>query len=124
MMPSSDLIIDNETYKIMKFLYGKTEVPYSKLEQKFGEETALLVRPLCTYGYAAMRRPDGTLTQDTSIFSSQCKFGLLVPGNKRVEEIRESKVIRYTPLFLSAVSVIVSIVALLVANNGVYIIIS
>lgn len=121
-MFKGELIIDKKTYKIMRYLYGKSDVPFSLLKKKFGEDSALVVIGLCRHDYAAMRLPDGSLTTDLSSFLPDYgKFSLLIPGNKRVEEIRENKVIAYTPLLLSAVSVIVSIVALLVSVDGVLI---
>ncbi len=109
------IIIDHMTYKIMKYMYGKNGVLFKEIVRKFGEDNACLVFELCRIGYAVHRKPDGSLTQDTSYIYPRSKFALLVPGNKRVESIRESKMIRWTPIFLSGVSVFVSIVALIIS---------
>lgn len=112
---AQEIIIDKMTYKIMKYLYGKSGVLFSEIQRKFGEDNACLVFLLCDAGYAAHRRPDGSVTQDTFTVFPTSKFALLVPGTKRVESIRESKIIRWTPILLSGISVFVSLIALIIS---------
>lgn len=112
---SDDIIIDNKTYKIMKYLYNKHGVLFSTIEAKFGSDNACALFGLCRAGYAAHILPNGILTQDVSVISKGSKFALMTPGNKRVEEIREAKLLRRLPILLSAVSVLTSLVALIIS---------
>ena len=111
----NDIIIDNTTYKIMKYLYGKHDVEFNKIEAKFGEDNAQLVHELIRGNYAVHRLPSGELSQDSSSLGYNSKISLLVPGNKYVEDRRASTVIRITPIFVSVVSVIVSIISLIIS---------
>lgn len=110
----NDIVIDNMTYKIMKYLYGKRKVKYGKIRKKFGDD-AYLVLELCRVKYAAIYTSDGSYTQDTSYLPDDYEVSLLVPGNKYVEDRRSSNMIRITPIFLSAVSVLISIIGLIIS---------
>ena len=111
----NEIIIDNKTYKIMKYLYGKKEVRYHDIEEKFGEDDAMLVCELIRGKYAAQRLPNGALSQDSFFLSYESKISLLVPGNKYVEDRRASNAIRTIPIFVSVASVIVSIIGLIIS---------
>ena len=111
----NEIIIDKTTYKIMKYLYGKKHVDFSKIEKKFGKENAQLVRELVRGKYAVHIHRDGKLSQDTFDLGCMSKIALIVPGNKYVEDHRTSTVIRITPIFVSIVSVIVSIISLVIS---------
>ena len=111
----NDIIIDNTTYKIMKYLYGKRGRKYGEIRNKFGNDNSYLVSELCRGQYAAIRDCNGRFTQDTSYLPDDYEVCLLVPGNKYVEDRRSSNVIRITPILLSAVSVIVSVIGLIIS---------
>lgn len=111
----NEIIIDKTTYKIMKYLYGKKYVEFPKIEKKFGEENAQLVRELIRGKYAVHIHCDGKLSLDTFDLGYTSKIALIVPGNKYVEDRRASTVIRITPIFVSIVSVIVSIISLVIS---------
>lgn len=108
------VIIDKKTYKLMRFMYGKGAVPYPVLEDKFGDDDVLRLIELCRENYAT-HIVGKTYTNDASVISNESKFALLVPGNKIVEDIQEAKLIRRLPIFLSAVSVLTSVVALILS---------
>ena len=117
----NDIIIDKTTYKIMKYLYGKKYVDFSKIEKKFGEENAQLVRELVRGKYAVHIHCDGKFSQDTFDLGCMSKIALIIPGNKYVEDRRMSTVIRITPIFVSIVFVIISIISLYISvtsNNS------
>lgn len=114
----NEVIIDNTTYRIMKYLYGKQGVKLENISKKFGDDKYLLVCELCRGNYAVIRKSDGTYTQETSELPDYFEVCLLVPGNKYVEDRRSSSVIRITPIFLSAVSVIVSIIGLVISISS------
>lgn len=114
-MMENDIVIDNMTYKIMKYLYGKRKVKYGKIRKKFGDDNAYLVSELCRVKYAAIHNSDGSYTQDTSYLPDDYEVSLLVPGNKYVEDRRSSNMIRITPILLSAVSVLISILGLIIS---------
>lgn len=112
---SNNIVIDKTTYKIMKYLYGKRGVKIEKIRKKFGEDNCLLVCELCRGKYAALRDSKGNYTQDTSYFPDYFDVCLLVLGNKYIEDHKNSTATRITPIFLSAVSVIVSIIGLIIS---------
>lgn len=109
------IVIDNTTYKIMKYLYGKHDVSFGKIESKFGEDNAQLVHELIRGNYAAHRLPSGELSQDSSNLGYNSKISLLVPGNKYIEDRRSSNMIRITPILVSIVSAIVSVIGLIIS---------
>lgn len=111
----NEIVIDNKTYKIMKYLYGKREVSYHDIEKKFGEDDATLVCELIRGKYATHRSPDGTLSQNYFSLGYGSEISLLASGNKYVEDRRTSNAIRITPIFVSIVSVIVSIIGLVIS---------
>lgn len=117
-MTENDIVIDNTTYKIMKFLYGKRSVEFPKIEEKFGKENANLVFELIRCKYAVHILYDGRMTQETHNIGYRSKISLMVPGNKYVEDRKASTVIRITPIFLSAVSVIVSVIGLIISISS------
>lgn len=108
-------IVDKEIYKIMKYLYRHQEVRLGKISRKFGEHSVSVALSLCPQHYAAYRDEQKRLTFDITSTSAKGSIGLTPLGNQYVEDRRRSNVICYTPILLSAVSVIVSIVALLVS---------
>lgn len=110
-----EIVIDNTTYKIMQYLYGKRGIKYGKIRKKFGNDNSYLISELCRGRYAAIRDHNGQLTQDTSYLPDDCEVCLLVPGNKYVEDRRSSNVIRITPILLSAISVFVSVIGLIIS---------
>lgn len=110
-----EIVIDNTTYKIMKYLYGKRGIKYGKIRKKFGNDNSYLIAELCRGRYAAIRDLNGQLTQDASYLPDDCEVCLLVPGNKYVEDRRSSNVIRITPILLSAISVFVSVIGLIIS---------
>lgn len=114
----NEIIIDNATYKIMKYLYGKKCVEFCKIENKFGKDNAQLVRELIRGKYATHILKDGTFTQDSSALGHESKVALMVPGNKYVEERRMSTVIRITPIFVSIVSAVVSFLSLVISVSS------
>lgn len=121
----NNIIIDKTMYKIMKYIYRKQGASFGRITKKFGEDDAMLIVELCRIHYTAIRLPDKKITQSVSYLSDDCVIHLLPPGNKYVEDMRESSVISRTPIFLSVVSVIVSVVALLVSifsnNNEIFV---
>ena len=112
----NEIIIDNKTYKIMKYLYGKKGVHFSDIQKKFGEDESMMVRELCRGKYAAIRLPDGTLTQETSFLPYNCQVCLLVPGNKYVEDRRASSIVRMVPILVSIASLLVSILSIVIST--------
>lgn len=114
----NQIVIDNTTYKIMKYLYGKHDVEFNKIEAKFGEENAQLVHELIRGNYAAHRLPSGELSRDSSHLRYNSKISLLVPGNKYVEDRRSSNIIRITPILVSVVSVVVSAIGLIISISS------
>lgn len=114
-----EIVIDNTTYKIMKYLYGKHGVKFRKIRKKFGDDVSLLVCELLRGKYAAMRNSDGSITLDYSVLSDESDVCLLVPGNKYVEDRKSSAVIQFIPIFLSAVSVVVSIIGLIISFSSI-----
>ena len=111
----NSIVIDNATYKIMKYLYGKHGVKLYKIREKFGDDSISLICELFHGNYIAIRKPDGTYVDNPSILSYDFEVCLIVPGNKYVEDRRESNAVRITPIFVSIVSVVVSIVSLIIS---------
>lgn len=124
-MPDSQIVIDRNMYKIMRYIYKYHVVSFSTLQRRFGEDNAHAILSLVLHGYAILRLPDGALTSDISYLPHGLKIALLPPGNKYCEDRMESDMMRRIPVLLSAVSVIVSIVALIVslisANNEIFV---
>lgn len=117
----NSVVIDNATYKIMKYLYGKRGVKLHEIRERFGDDAISLICELFHGNYIVIRKPDGTYVDNTSALSYDFEACLVVPGNKYVEDRRESNVIRITPIFVSIVSVVVSIVSLIISiasNNS------
>lgn len=114
-MMEEKIVIDKTTYKIMKYLYKHGETLYSTISKKFGEDNATAINSLCQFHYTAHRKEDKTLSYDTSIIYEKSRFGLTPKGNKFVEDRRETKVITFTPIFVSIVSICVSIISLIIS---------
>lgn len=73
------------------------------------------IETLCQSHYAAHRKEDKSLSYDTSAIYEKSRFGLTPKGNKFVEDRQESKVVTFTPIFLSIVSICVSIISLIIS---------
>lgn len=114
------IIIDKTAYKIMKFLYGKKDVEFQIIRNKFGDDDSTIISMLVSANYAAIRLDDGTITQSTSYLGDDAKISLLIPGNKYVEDRKRTSVIQFTPIFVSVVSVIVSIIGLIISLASKY----
>ena len=114
-MMEEKIVIDKTTYKIMKYLYKHGETLYSTISKKFGEDNATAINSLCQFQYAAHRKEDKSLSYDTSTIYEKSRFGLTPKGNKFVEDRQESKVVTFTPIFLSIVSICVSIISLIIS---------
>lgn len=114
------IIIDKTAYKIMKFLYGKKDVEFQIIRNKFGDDDSTIISMLVSANYAAIRLADGTITQSTSYLGDDAKISLLIPGNKYVEDRKRTSVIQFTPIFVSVVSVIVSIIGLIISLASKY----
>ena len=112
---TDNIVIDRNTRKMMSYLYRHGETLYSVMSRKFGEDTATFLCELCRGEYAAHRKEDLTITFDTSIIYEKSRIALTVKGNKYVEDYRQSQVITYTPIFVSVVSLMVSIVGLIIS---------
>lgn len=108
-------IIDKTVYKIMKYLYGKRDVEFQKIKEKFGDDNSTLIAMLVSAGYAVIRLPDGTLTQSDFYLGDDVKISLLVSGNKYVEDRRKAFAIQFIPILVSITSVIVSIIGLVIS---------
>ncbi len=117
-MDNNEMIIDKNAYKIMRYLYRRDEVRFDAVIKKFGRDNACALFAMCRCELALHRLPDGSLTRDTSFISSDSKFGLTPAGNRIVEERRRNNILCVTPIFLSVVSVLTSIIALLVSIFG------
>lgn len=119
-MNNNEMIIDKTAYRIMKYLYRHGEVKFELISKKFGNDEACAVFNMCRCVLALHRLPDGSLTTDTSFVSSDSAFGLTPAGNKIVEDRRKNNILCVTPIFLSIVSILTSIVALLISvlNSG------
>lgn len=119
-MDNNEMVIDKTAYKIMKYLYRHGEVKFELISKKFGSDKACAVFDMCRCVLALHRLPDGSLTTDTSVVSFDSAFGLTSAGNKIVEERRKNNILCVTPIFLSVVSVLTSIVALIISvlNSG------
>lgn len=114
----SDLIIiDKNTYKLMKYVYRHQEVSLASLERKFGDDSSVAVCYLCSMEYGAYRRPDKTLTYDTSVLDSRGFFGLTIPGNQYVESRSLSFTKWIVPTIISVLALIASVAAL-IASMG------
>lgn len=114
----SGIIIDSQTYKIMKYLYGKNFVKFKDIRRKFGDDPAQLVCELCRGNYALIRTPDGHITDKTSVLGDDYEVALIVPGNKYVEDRRSSNITSFVPVFVSIVSAIVSICSLIISLSS------
>lgn len=119
-MDNNEMIIDKNAYKIMKYLYRHGEVRFDLISKNFGEDNACALFDMCRCVLVLHRLPNGSLTTDTSFVSFDSTFGLTPAGNKIVEERRKNNILCATPILLSIVSVLTSIVALLVSafNSG------
>lgn len=105
-------IIDQRTFKIMKFIYRKHEVKLGCIEKKFGDEAVDSALYLCPSQYAAYRDEEKRLTFDISHTSHNGSIGLTPLGNKYVEDRREAFVKWFVPLVTSSISVAISMMAL------------
>ena len=105
-------VIDQTTFKAMKFIYRKHEVKLNRIAKKFGEDTLVSILYLCPRQYAAYRDEDERLTFDISNTSYNGSIGLTPLGNTYVEDRRESFVKWFVPLVTSSVSVAISMMAL------------
>jgi len=110
----NDIVIDNKTYKMMKYLYRKNEAKISTLQKKFKDDARSLPY-LCDYKYALYRKPDGTLTFESSSIHHDGTLGLTPLGNKYVENKRETFIQWFVPILISCLSAVISLMAIAIS---------
>lgn len=106
-------VIDQQTFKIMRYIYRKHEVRLELIGRKFGDDGIVSALYLCPAHYAAYRNNETKqLTFDISDTSYKGSIGLTPLGNKYLEDRREAFVKWFVPLVTSSISVAVSLIAL------------
>ena len=111
----NETVIDNKTYKMMKYLYRKNEVKISVLEKKFGNDDVTMLFYLCNNEYAIYRKPDKTLTYETKEIHYNGSIGLTPLGNKYVERKRETFLQWFVPILISCLSAVISLLAIAIS---------
>lgn len=111
------IIIDKHTYRIMRYVYRHHEVKLHKIRKKFGRDGIVCLSMLVSAHYALYKDPDGTYTFDTSSIDPNGSFGLVLPGNKYVENRRQSFMQWFVPTFISLLALIISVASLFYSPN-------
>lgn len=110
----NDIIIDKKMFKMMKYLYKKNDAKISVLHKKFKDDARLLPY-LCDYKYALYKKPDGTLTFESSHIHRDGTLGLTPLGNKYVENKRETFLQWFVPILISCLSAVISLLAIAIS---------
>lgn len=103
------IIIDKQTYKIMRYVYHHHEVKLHKIHKKFGREGIACLSMLVSAKYALCKTPNGSYTFDVSSIDSNGSFGLVSPGNEYVENRRRSFMQWFVPTFISLLALMISV---------------
>lgn len=109
------IVIDKETYKVMKHIYRNQEVKLGDLNRKFGDDAICSALYLCSCYYAAYRDKEGQLTFNPKFTSSDGSIGLTPLGNKYVEDKQEALVKWIVPILISVAAVSISVLSLAIS---------
>lgn len=111
------VVIDKETYKMLKYIIRKHTVTHEKLEDKFGDTACPMVLVLlCKNGYLLCQRADGTYNDFEGVsytHKGDDKYWATPQTRKYIEEISQNHWHWVVPTVIAFISLVLSAITLI-----------